>query len=300
MNPVHVSVMPQEVIACLVPDKDRAVIVDGTLGEGGHSRLFLQNYPQAKVVGMDADSVMANHAKKRIGADYGERFECRVGWNDELLAAWEGSAVDIVLLDLGLSTRHFFEMERGFSFSRAEPLDMRFNPAEGKSAADLVNTLSAKDLADIIYKYGEERFSRTIARQIAERRRMSRITDSLDLANIVSLAVPLAVRHGRIHPATRTFMALRIAVNRELERLERLLNIVPDMLAPGGKFGVISFHSLEDRMVKQAFRKRNRRYGGEFEVVTKKPFVPSAEECAANPSARSAKFRVLAKPQEGE
>jgi 16S rRNA (cytosine1402-N4)-methyltransferase len=296
--PIHVSVMPDEVVEYLNPSVDQPLIIDGTLGEGGHSLRFLQAYPQAKVIGIDADTVMARRAADRL-CEWTDRFELHIGWTDEVLRDWDGPHPDVILMDLGISTYHFDGSGRGFSFKSDEPLDMRLMDTDGDDASELVNGLGESDLADLIYEFGEERFSRRIAKRIVEERRISRIDDSATLARIVASAVPGKARHGRIHAATRTFQALRIAVNDELGRLERLLEIAPGLLAPGGRLGIISFHSLEDRLVKRRFRELDKRYGGTFEVLTRKPLVPSEEEAKANPPSRSAKFRVIEKPVDG-
>ena len=299
MIPVHASVMPDQVCEYLAPPREQSLIVDGTLGEGGHAHRFLDNFSTARVVGIDADEAVGARAAERL-APYGDRFEFRSGWSDEVLACWEGRAPDIVLMDLGISSYHYTGSGRGFSFSADEPLDMRLRCGEGPDASQIVNTMREDELADLIYGLGGERCSRRIARRIVHQRRERPITTSARLARIVSSAVPAPARRTRLHPATRTFQALRIAVNGELDRLSRLLEIVPPMLAPSGRLGIISFHSLEDRMVKQAFRARDRRRGGRFSVITPKPLVPSESEVRSNPASRSAKFRVLAKPPEGE
>jgi 16S rRNA (cytosine1402-N4)-methyltransferase len=290
--------MPDEVFEYLVPPRPDALIVDGTLGEGGHSLRFLETYPECRVVGIDADSAMGQRASDRLSG-FGGRFELRTGWTDEILTRWDEPAPDVILMDLGISTFHYEGSGRGFSFNSSEPLDMRLNRESGESAADLVNSLREEDLADLIYTYGEERFSRRIARRIVEERKNARIEDSSRLAAITAKAIPAKSRHGRLHAATKTFQALRIAVNSELDRLSRLLEIAPGMLAPGGRFGVISFHSLEDRLVKRAFRAIDIRFGGTFNVLTRKPLVPSEDECRLNPPSRSAKFRVVEKMPNG-
>ncbi len=299
MIPVHQSVMANEVMEYLSPAcSGSSLIIDGTLGEGGHSMRFLKELPQCRVIGIDADAVMAERASERL-SEWPERFEARVGWTDEVLELWDGPAPNAVLMDLGISAFHYEGRERGFSFRRNEKLDMRLEADGQESAADLVNTLNEEDLANLIYRYGEERYSRRIARRIAEERRESPILYSDRLAQTVLSALPPKVRHSRIHGATRTFQALRIAVNRELQRLEKLLQAVPDMLAPEGRLGIISFHSLEDGMVKRRFRELDMRFGGSFQVFTRKPLMPSDEECRRNPPSRSARFRVLGKPAEG-
>lgn len=292
MIPVHTSVMPDEVLKLLVPSKPDALIIDGTLGEGGHSYRFLEKYPDCHVVGIDADAVMGQRASERLSV-WGERFELRTGWTDEVLSAWSGPAPDLILMDLGISTFHYDGSGRGFSFKSDEPLDMRLEGDGDESAADLVNNLREEDLADLIYTFGEERFSRRIARRIVEERKIAPIEDSSRLAAIVAKSFPAKARHGRIHAATRTFQALRIAVNGELDRLTNLLEKAPGLLAPGGRLGIISFHSLEDRLVKRSFRSLDIRFGGTFNVLTRKPLVPTEDECRQNPPSRSAKFRVL-------
>ena len=204
----------------------------------------------------------------------------------EVLAELEIEAVDGILLDLGLSSDQLADLERGFSFSSAGPLDLRFNPLQGKPAWRLLERLSAEHLADLIYQFGEERYSRRIARAIVQRRQDNPVETAADLADLVRRCVPRS-RHDRIDPATRTFQALRIAVNDELKSLEIALRRLPDCLRPGGRIVVISFHSLEDRPVKEAFRDDPR-----LTALTRKPVIPSDEEMARNPRSRSAKLRL--------
>ena len=284
--------MPEEVMKYLVPSRPDALIVDGTLGEGGHTLRFLESYPECRVIGIDADTVMGQRAAERLSI-WRDRFELITGWTDEVLTEWDGAFPDLILMDLGISTFHYDGSGRGFSFKSGEPLDMRLEQDGDSDASELVNTLREEDLANLIYTYGEERFSRRIARRIVEERKKSPINDSSRLAEIVTNAVPAKARHGRIHAATRTFQALRIAVNGELDRLSRLLDTAPGLLAPGGRLGLISFHSLEDRLVKRAFRALDLRFGGTYNVLTRKPLVPTGEECRSNPPSRSAKFRVI-------
>jgi 16S rRNA (cytosine1402-N4)-methyltransferase len=205
----------------------------------------------------------------------------------EVLEELQIELVDGVLLDLGLSSDQLADEARGFSFAADGPLDLRFDTDRGEPASRLVNRLSAEHLADLIYAYGEERHSRRIARAIVKRRREETIETSGQLAEIVRRAIPGPRRRERIDPATRTFQALRIAVNGELESLETALKRVPNCLSEGGRMGIISFHSLEDRRVKEAFRDDQR-----LKVLTKKPVRPNDEECTSNPRSRSAKFRV--------
>lgn len=202
------------------------------------------------------------------------------------------SGADGVLLDLGVSSRQLDDPARGFSFQSDGALDMRMDQTSGQTAADLVNSLPEAELADLIYQYGEERFSRRIARAIVQARTQRRLQTTQELVAVIKGAVPSAYRHGRIHCATRTFQALRIAVNREIETLEPALRGAVDVLRPGGRIAVISFHSLEDRIVKHTFRALSQEPGARLTLLTKKPQRPLEEECRVNPRARSAKLRV--------
>lgn len=284
--------MAEEVMEYLMPSSGAPLIIDGTLGEGGHSLRFLKANPDCRVIGIDADAEMGQRAAERL-KPYADRFELKVGWTDEVLAGWGGPRPDAILMDLGISTYHYEGRGRGFSFRTDEPLDMRLEQDGEADAAELVNTLREDDLADLIYEYGEERFSRRIARRIVEERRGSPIETASRLADIVTSAMPPKARHGRLHAATRTFQALRIAVNDELGRLKHLLEVAPELLAPHGRLGIISFHSLEDRIVKRRFRELDIRFGGTYDVFTRKPLVPGEDECRSNPPSRSAKFRVI-------
>lgn len=288
MEPVHRSVMVTEVLSLLEPAGENAVLVDATLGEGGHSARFLQAFPSLSVIGVDADAVMMARARERL-AEYEGRIEFVNEWFDVFLA--RPISVDRILMDLGVSMFHFARAQRGFSFKTDEPLDMRLSNESETTAADLVNEMPEEELANLVFQYGEERLSRRIAAGIVRRRASEPITTTAELADIIRGSVPASYRHGRIHPATRTFQALRIAVNGELDRLERALPLALDRLAPGGRLGVISFHSLEDRIVKHRFRDAaaDKRYV----LVTRKPLQPAEAERAENPAARSAKFRVI-------
>lgn len=303
----HTPVMPTEVLEWLSPAEDEELLVDGTLGEGGHSALFLDAHPTLHVIGLDADPRMLERAATRL-APFGDRAELKQAWFDEFFSNYAAErAPTRILLDLGISSFHFSGSGRGFSFRSSEPLDMRLDPESGPSAEELVNTMDEKELADVIYAYGEERYSRRIAQRIVRERGSRRITTAGELADIVWHAVPGKYRHGRIHPATRTFQAIRIVVNRELERVERGLEAALRVLAPGGRIGVIAFHSLEDRIVKHSFRSHNYRskehsdtpMSLEWEpllhVLTKKPLMPEEKEREANPASRSARFRVAQK-----
>jgi len=290
MEPVHQPVLLEEVVRLLAPDGDEGLLVDATLGEGGHSACFLQRFPRLNVIGVDADPAMIERARTRL-SQFGDRVTYVNAWFDEYLADAGVGGGDRVLLDLGVSMYHFSGSGRGFSFRSDEPLDMRLRPGHGRSAADLVNRLPADDLADLLYRLGEERLSRRIAGRIAAERRRTPFQTTKQLADAVWRAVPESYRHGRIHPATRTFQALRIAVNEELDRISRAIPAILAHIRPGGRCAIISFHSLEDRIVKLAFRSAA---GGEgFSLLTRKPVVPSEGELARNPSARSAKLRAI-------
>jgi len=286
--------MPDEVLRQLAPPRPDALIVDGTLGEGGHSSLFLKAFPECRVIGIDADRSIGERAQGRL-APWSSRFRYIRGWADEVLENWGNGAPDIILMDLGVSAYHFKDSKRGFSFRLDEPLDMRFDAEGGMNASNLVNALEEGKLAELISSFGGERFSRRIARGIVRERLKTKIRNSRQLAAIVVKSIPIGFRHRRIHAATRTFQALRIAVNSELDRLSRLLQFAPSLLGQGGRLGVISFHSLEDRLVKNAYRALDSRSSGEYRVVTRKPMRPQDEEIRVNPSSRGAKFRVLEK-----
>jgi 16S rRNA (cytosine1402-N4)-methyltransferase len=288
-SPIHVPVLADEVLERLAP-KPGQFIIDGTLGGGGHTRLLAQRVgPDGLVLALDRDPAAIDAAERNLAG-----LPVKVGHANfcdlpEILAGLEVDGVDGVLLDLGLSSDQLADDSRGFSFDSAGPLDLRFNPLEGEPAWRLLERLSAESLADLIYGYGEERYSRRIARRIVETRRKEPVRTSAQLAEIVRRCVPRSRGH-RIDPATRTFQALRIAVNRELESLQAALRRIPDCLRPGGRFAVISFHSLEDRCVKDAFRNDPR-----LELLTKRPIRPAESEVAGNPRSRSARLRVAAR-----
>ncbi len=309
MEPIHQSVLPEAVLELLAPTDPTGVIVDATLGEGGHAKLFLEHFSRIRLVALDADPVMLRRARERL-ADVADRVEFRTVWFDDYFAGGGGTEVPHrVLLDLGVSMYHFRGANRGFSLTEEGALDMRLNPEAPLSAGDIVNRTPETELADLIYSYGEERLSRRIAKAIVRARQGAPIEDAAALAEIVRRAVPKEQRYRRIHPATRTFQALRIAVNDELGRLRRALEGAADLLPPGGRIGVISFHSLEDRIVKRFFLEKERPVSDEapvtrpeptekgdeaiFRRVNRKPIVPSEAEVDRNPAARSAKFRVL-------
>jgi 16S rRNA (cytosine1402-N4)-methyltransferase len=284
---VHTSVMPAEVLSWLAPARGGRV-VDGTLGGGGHTRLLAEAVgPDGLVVAIDRDPAAIERAAREL-AGLPVRF-AQANFRDlpEVLDAVELDTVDAVLLDVGMSSDQLADAERGFSFEADGPLDLRFDPTEGEPAWRLVNRLRVETLADLIYEFGEERHSRRIARRIVDVRQKNPIQSAREFARLVASAVPRQPGPSRIHPATRTFQALRIAVNEELKSLRIALERIPTRLACGGRLAVISFHSLEDRLVKQAFR-----CSQTWECLTRSPLESSAEERALNPRSRSARMRI--------
>ncbi|MGD1853879.1 MAG: 16S rRNA (cytosine(1402)-N(4))-methyltransferase RsmH [Leptolyngbyaceae cyanobacterium] len=280
-NPfVHQSVLAQEVLTGLAP-KPNGFYLDATVGGGGHSRLILETDPTVRLIAVDQDPQALEAARVNL-QEFGPRVTFWQGNFSEFVPPEQ--EFDGILADLGVSSPQLDRPERGFSFRHQGALDMRMNPHQELTAADLVNHRSERDLADIFYHYGEERLSRRIARNIVERRPFQTTTD---LADAIARSVPGKYRHGRIHPATRVFQALRIAVNRELDVLEQLIEVAPSWLAPAGKLAIISFHSLEDRRVKHGMRNHEL-----LKVLTKKPIIASDDETRDNPRARSAKLRL--------
>ena len=285
---VHRSVLLNEVVSWLAP-KDGILLVDGTAGAGGHTRALAVNVgTTGRVIGLDRDPAMlalAAEATRGLPVTLIASPYSHVAKVLESLQIHSGT-LDGILLDLGLSSDQLAWPHRGFSFANDGPLDMRFNPGgDDPSAAELVNSLDEVELARIIFEYGEERYSRRIARRIVEARQLAPFTTTARFAEVVRRGVP--GKWGPMDPATRTFQALRIAVNDELGHLERTLAFLAEVLRPGGRAAIISFHSLEDRRVKHAFRDDPR-----LEVLTRKPVTASPEELAVNPRARSAKLRV--------
>ncbi len=299
--------MVREVIASLCC-RAGALYLDGTVGGGGHAEAILEKTaPDGRLIGIDADAEALEEAEKRL-APFGSRKTLVQGnFADlsEILNAQGIGKVDGILLDLGVSSHQLDTADRGFSFSQEAPLDMRMDGRRGSGAADLVNTLSETELARIIWEYGEERMAKRIARAICTARTLSPIGTTAELAALVLRAVPPTAERRRIHPATRTFQALRIAVNDELGSLQRALAAGVERLTPGGRFSIISFHSLEDRMVKDAFRSGGKgchcppdlpvcvcQGKATLKVLTRKPVLPGEAEISENPRARSAKLRT--------
>lgn len=284
--PLHVPVLPTEILAALDPQPGQT-FVDGTLGGGSHTRLLAQRVGAAGlVIALDRDPRAIAAAEQNLRGLPVKLAQANFCDLPEVLDELRIEHVDGVLLDLGLSSDQLADAARGFSFDAAGELDLRFNPDEGEPAWRLLARLPEKELADLIYGFGEERFSRRIARRIVERRHATPVRTAADLAALLRRCVPRSPKE-RIDPATRTFQALRIAVNRELESLKSALERIPDRLTIGGQLAIISFHSLEDRLVKQAFRDDPR-----LEVLTRKPVTASEEEVRRNPRSRSAKLRV--------
>jgi len=289
-----------EVVRQIVVKPD-GFYIDGTVGAGGHLEALSKNLQAAAqrdektvhLLGIDRDAHILEVAKRKL---YGRDVRFFHGVFDELERAVEVlgvERVDGILLDLGVSSLQLDQAERGFSFAKEAALDMRMDDSEQVTAADLIAESSEEELIRILRTYGEERFARRIARTLIEERRRRSIDTTGELAAIVSRAIPRKAWPRRIHPATRTFQALRIAVNRELDHLERFLEKAPHFLNRGGRVAVISYHSLEDRLVKHSFLKWMRE--GVLERLTKKPMTPTESEIAENPRARSAKLRVAEK-----
>jgi 16S rRNA (cytosine1402-N4)-methyltransferase len=305
----HRPVLLEETLKFLAPERG-GLFVDGTVGLGGHTEAVLKSSADTRVIGMDLDPEALEYAKQRLGL-FGDRFRAFQA-NFRAIAAVLQQANESepsgILVDLGVSSLQFDSPERGFSFRFDAPLDMRMDPATGATAADLLQQLPESEIARIIFEYGEERHSRRIARRIVERREQGNpVTTTTELAELVRAAAG-GHKRDQIHPATRTFQALRIAVNRELDGLAEFVATAVDLLIPGGRFVGISFHSLEDRILKRELR----RLSGHcecpprlpvcscgarkvVEVLTRRPLVPGPREVEDNPRARSAKLRACQK-----
>jgi len=304
----HVPVMPEEVIHYLEPRPGKTVL-DSTLGGAGHAAKILQ--AGAALIGLDQDPNALSHAEERL-EEYGDAVVLKQINFSEMLNVGRmicPEGVDGILMDLGVSSHQLDCADRGFSLRAQGPLDMRMNPCEEVDAAEVVNEWDEFELARIFWELGEERRSRAVAGAIVRRRAIKPFRDTLDLADCVSRVVG---RRGRIHPATRVFQALRMTVNREMECLEAALESAPALLKPGGRIVVITFHSLEDRMVKRFFKSRSQpeidrpewpaaKSNPDFcmDLVTRRPVIPGSDEVKANPRARSAKLRVAEKRKVG-
>ncbi len=294
---VHKGVLLNEVIGGLNL-KAKSIFIDGTFGGGGHSSEICKKYPNVKILAIDQDKNAWKKAQSKF-----KGLACDISFHNsnfrdlEKVLAKEGlEKVDGVLLDLGLSSDQLENSGRGFSFMKSEPLlmTMKENPGpEDLTAKDIVNSWSEENLADIIYGYGEERFSRRIAKGIVDARQKMKIENTFDLVSIIEKSLPSIAKKGRIHPATKTFQALRIAVNDELNTLDMGMQKGFEVLKKGGRIAVISFHSLEDRMVKRFFKVRVDNKEAIF--INKKPIIAGVDELKINPRARSAKLRVIEK-----
>jgi len=291
---VHVPVLVAEAMEYLAVQPD-GIYIDATLGAGGHAQEILKRLASGRLLGLDRDPQALEVASGRL-TGFGEKLIMQHGNFAEIDALHAASGLgpaDGVLADLGLSSLQLADAARGFSFNSPGPLDMRMDPGSDTTAADLVNRTRERDLADLIFKLGEERHSRRIARDIVKARPFRLTTE---LAQVVTRAIPSRAGLHQIHPATRTFQALRLAVNRELENLEQFLDRILPVLRPGGRVVILSFHSLEDRLVKHAFQRWQRE--GRARILTRKVVRPTDEEVEANPRARSAKLRAAEKSRD--
>ena len=285
--PIHVPVLLSEVIEALAL-RPGMILVDGTLGGGGHTRALAEKVgPDGYVLALDRDPNAVASAEDRLAGLPIRVAEANFCDLPEVLESIDVPSVDGILLDLGLSSDQLADPGRGFSFSSDGPLDLRFDTSRGEPTWRWMNRMRPESLADLIYAYGEERHSRRIARAILERRSTRPIETAAELAELLRRVIPRSPSQKRLDPATRTFQALRIASNEELKSLEIALRRFPEVMKPGAVLAIISFHSLEDRRVKNAFRDDPR-----LEVRTKRPIVPADEETEANPRARSARLRV--------
>ncbi|MCL2725862.1 MAG: 16S rRNA (cytosine(1402)-N(4))-methyltransferase RsmH [Polyangiaceae bacterium] len=287
--------MKSEVVDALRPRA--GAYVDATVGGGGHTEAILEAHPGARVIALDRDVVALDASRAKL-ARFGDRVtfvRTSFGRVKEALGELGIESVEGIVADLGVSSPQLDDAARGMSFRREGPIDMRMDMTSGETAMDLIERLSDDDLADVIFRYGEEHRSRRIARSIKRALADGQLGTTLDLRRAIVRAVG-PVRVGGVDPATRTFQGLRIAVNGELEELETLLDVLPDIVAPGGVAAILSFHSLEDRLVKRAFHDRVA-----WQRLTNKPLVASEEEAANNPRSRSAKLRAACRcSEEGE
>lgn len=306
LSDLHQPVLREDVVRLLSPLAGK-LVVDGTLGLGGHAEALLQADDTVQVIGIDRDMEALELANQRL-AQFGSRLRTVHGNFREMdhhLDVLGVDTVDALLLDIGVSSLHLDADERGFSFRREGPLDMRMNRTDSATAADWLHTASESDIADVIFELGEERYGRRIARAIVSARATGRIESTMQLAEVVRRAVPANYDHRRLHPATRTFQAIRMFVNDELGALTSGLSVGFDRLAIGGTFVVISFHSLEDRIVKRFFRDKAKSCvcppklpecvcGKEIEakILTPRPITATPDELAINPRSRSAKLRA--------
>lgn len=296
MKNVHITVLLQETVDFLNLQKGD-IVVDGTLGAGGHTLLMLEKMKgNIFVLGLDLDQNALNRSEERLKqAGWSSQvsfIKTNFGDIEKAVGEKHMQSINKVVLDLGFSSNQLEVEGRGFSFMKDEPLIMTLSDSpEDVTAYDVVNHWSEESIADIIYGFGEEQFSRRIAKAIIEARKTKAIQTTFELADIVKKSVPLFYQKGKIHPATKTFQAIRIAVNRELENLKSFLESVPRIMASQGRVAIISFHSLEDRIIKRAFHQME--LDGIGTRITKKPIIPTGDEIKQNPRSRSAKLRVF-------
>ncbi len=293
----HIPVLLKETIESLNLSKGK-FIVDGTLNGGGHAKKIIEQImPGGEFLGIDLDDEILKKSRLELMDTFSEFKENLIFVNenykniDQIISENKLPKADGIVLDLGFSSFHTEESQRGFSFNKEEVLDMRYNQSSGITAGQIINSFSEKDLADIIWKFGEERFSRQIAKAIVVARRKKRILTSMELAEIIKYSVPSFYRRSRINPATKTFQALRIVVNDELGNLNMFLRNVSKIMNHGGRLSIISFHSIEDRIVKKSFNDFKKE--GVAKIICKKPIVASDQELNLNAKSRSAKLRVL-------
>ncbi len=289
---VHIPVLTKEVIKYLNPQPNQNFI-DCTFGEGGHAEIILEKIaPEGKLLGIELDSKLYQKLQKKKKA-FSDRL---ILVNDsfanlkKIIQEYNFGHVGSVLFDFGISSWHLEKSKKGFSFKRNEPLDMRYNASNPLTAREIVNQWKESEIRNILEKYGEERFSKRIARKIVKERKKSSIETTYQLVNIIKKAVPARYQHGRLHFATRTFQALRIVVNEELENIKKGLKEGVEILEKEGRIGAISFHSLEDRIVKNFLKEKAK--NNLLKILTKKPITPTQEEKKENPRSRSAKFRA--------
>lgn len=308
MDIQHTSVLADEVVEYLAPARKNGIFIDCTLGEGGHSERILESFSGITLVGIDTDAAIQAKAKRRL-EPYKDRTTFYNGFFDEFFRDYPlEEPAHRILFDLGISIFHYNESGRGFSFHRDEPLDMRLNPQRGRSVQEILERISEDELRQLLYDFGEERYGRRIAAAIIRARNESPIGSSLQLAGIIETSVPAAYRYGKIHAATRSFQALRIYANAELERIEPAMKDAFRHLEPGGRMGIISFHSLEDRIVKHRMKEWAKscicppevpmcECGGKplVRLPVRKGVTAGEQEVKQNPPSRSARLRVLEK-----
>jgi 16S rRNA (cytosine1402-N4)-methyltransferase len=308
-EPSHTPVLLNSVLTYALPENGK-IFADLTFGLGGHSRAILEKFPELeKLVAIDRDNEILNYSCKTLNDPRISRFQAKASDLKAILSLIGIPFVDGILLDLGVSSWQLDNAERGFSFSKPGPLGMRMNQDSGETASDLINNLEKSELKSIFFRYGEEKFSKSIAEAICRERKKSPITTTDRLAGIVTSAIPKKfTAKSHIHPATRVFQALRIAVNQELEELEAFLETSIECLNPGGYLCIISFHSLEDRIVKKFFQQQNKgcicppyfpvctcKILPKLEILTKKPIFADEKEKRSNPRSRSARLRAAKK-----